>query len=77
VTGAWVGFNDPRVMLRSNHWGQGANNALHVVGDFTRQALGERVLNANAEFPTRGTFAVAVRRFGERLRRWLGIEAPQ
>ena len=77
VTGAWVGFNDPRVMLRSDYWGQGAHNALHVVGDFMQHALGEHVLDANAEFPTRGTFAVAMRRFGERLKRWLGIEAPQ
>jgi penicillin-binding protein 1A len=77
VTGAWVGFNDPRVRLRSDHWGEGAHNALHVVGDFMQHALGERVLDANAEFPTRGTVAGTLRRFGERLRRWLGIVAPQ
>ncbi len=74
VAGAWVGFNDPRVTLRSDHWGQGAHNALHVVGDFMRQALAERVLDASAEFATHGTIAAALRRFGERLRQWLGIE---
>ena len=73
-----LGFNDPRVMLRSDHWGEGAHNALHVVGDFTQHALGERVLDASAEFPTRGSVAGTLRRFGERLRRWLGIvAAPQ
>ncbi len=34
VTGAWVGFNDRRVTFRTNWWGQGAHNALLVVGDF-------------------------------------------
>jgi len=39
VTGAWVGFNDRRIAFRSNWWGQGAHNALLVVGDFLRLAL--------------------------------------
>jgi penicillin-binding protein 1A len=34
VAGAWVGWNDRRVAFRTNWWGQGAHNALHVVGDF-------------------------------------------
>lgn len=34
VTGAWVGFNDRRISFRSNFWGQGAHNALYLVGDF-------------------------------------------
>ena len=34
VTGAWVGFNDQRVTFRSNFWGQGAHNALFLVGDY-------------------------------------------
>ena len=34
VTGAWVGFNDRRMSFRSNYWGQGAHNALFVVGEF-------------------------------------------
>jgi penicillin-binding protein 1A len=33
VTGAWVGFNDSRVRFRP-WWGEGAHNALLVVGDF-------------------------------------------
>ena len=39
VGGAWVGFNDGRVAFRSNYWGQGAHNALYIVGDFYRQLL--------------------------------------
>ncbi len=37
VTGAWVGWNDQRVTFRTNWWGQGAHNALFLVGDFTRR----------------------------------------
>lgn len=38
VTGAWVGFSSPQVTFRSNYWGQGAHNALYVVGEFYRDA---------------------------------------
>src|SRR5438132_6890002 len=31
VAGSWVGFNDSRVTMRSNYWGEGAHNALLVV----------------------------------------------
>jgi penicillin-binding protein 1A len=73
VTGAWVGFNDPRVTLRSDHWGQGAHNALHVVGDFTQRTLAERAIDAQATFPTHaGTLQAAVRTIGDTLRRWFG-----
>jgi penicillin-binding protein 1A len=73
VTGAWVGFNDPRVTLRSAHWGQGAHNALHVVGDFMQQALAERAVDPQAEFPREGlgaTIESALRRAGETVKRW-------
>jgi penicillin-binding protein 1A len=75
VTGAWVGFNDPRVTLRSDHWGQGANNALHVVGDFMGQSLAAGAIDARAEFPSRfgARFEAALRRFGDRIRGWLGL----
>ena len=36
VVGAWAGFNDRRVAFRSSWWGQGAHNALHVVGNFSK-----------------------------------------
>jgi penicillin-binding protein 1A len=73
VVGAWVGFNDPRVTLRSDHWGQGANNALHVVGDFMRAALAAQAVDANASFPSASGFAAALRTIGDRLRRWFGF----
>lgn len=51
VAGAWVGFNDARVTMRSNYWGQGGHNAVLLVGDFFRSALRERVIDAKARFP--------------------------
>jgi len=50
VAGAWVGFNDGRVTLRSDYWGQGAHSALPIVGDFTAQALRSRVIDPRARF---------------------------
>ncbi len=53
VTGAWVGFNDRRVTFRSSWWGQGAHNALFLVGDFIRRtdALPEAGLTKSERFP--------------------------
>ena len=51
VTGAWVGFNDPRVTIRSNYWGQGGHNALRLVGAFMQQAQRAKLIDARAEFP--------------------------
>lgn len=51
VAGAWVGFNDNRVTMRSNYWGQGGHNAILVVGDFFKAALESGKLNAAAAFP--------------------------
>lgn len=73
VTASWVGFNDARVTMRSNYWGQGAHNALLVVGDFYRQALNTRLIDPALRFdvpensgrkPGRNVF--------ERLFDWLG-----
>ena len=51
VTGAWVGFDDPRLHFRSQHWGQGGNNALRVVGDFYRTLQDSAgYLPANVQF---------------------------
>jgi membrane peptidoglycan carboxypeptidase len=52
VAGAWVGFNDQRVTLRSAHWGQGSRNALLIVGDFARAALRSRLVDGKARFPS-------------------------
>jgi len=51
VAGSWVGFNDSRVTMRSNYWGEGAHNALLVVGDFFQQTLASRLIDGGAEFP--------------------------
>jgi len=75
VAGAWVGFNDPRITLRSDHWGQGAHNALHVVGDAMRGALAQGLVDPGAEFPTPAGAAIRefVRSAGETIRRWFGF----
>ncbi|MGJ7917287.1 penicillin-binding protein 1A [Massilia sp. LXY-6] len=51
VAGAWVGFNDNRVTMRSNYWGQGGHSAILLVGDFFKAALDSGKLSADAEFP--------------------------
>jgi penicillin-binding protein 1A len=51
VAGAWVGFNDARVTMRSNYWGQGGHNAILVVGDFFREALKNKLIDVKAQFP--------------------------
>lgn len=51
VTGAWVGFNDARVTMRSDYWGQGGHNAILLVGDFFRDALKAKRIDAREKFP--------------------------
>lgn len=50
VAGAWVGFNDSRITLRSDHWGQGARSALPMVGDFFQQSLRSKAIDAQLRF---------------------------
>jgi len=50
VAGAWVGFNDNRVTMRSSYWGQGAHNALFVVGDMMQQAQRAGLVDGKATF---------------------------
>lgn len=54
VTGAWVGFNDRRVAFRSDWWGQGAHNALLLVGQFLKNgtSLEEPIISKDVKFPT-------------------------
>ncbi len=51
VAGAWVGFNDSRVTMRSDYWGQGGHNASLLVGDFFRDTLKAKLINAKSKFP--------------------------
>ncbi len=50
VAGAWVGFNDSRVTMRSSYWGQGAHNALLLVGDFMEASEKQGLVDAKALF---------------------------
>jgi penicillin-binding protein 1A len=50
VAGAWMGFNDNRVTMRSSYWGQGAHNALLVVGDFMQQSTKAGLTDTKASF---------------------------
>ena len=68
VSGAWVGFNDARVTMRSSYWGQGAHNALYVVGDFFRQAQNGRLVDVNARFGGGSMVSPML----ERMDEWLG-----
>ena len=49
VAGAWVGFNDNRVTMGAR-WGQGAQSALPIVGEFFRQAIRAKVVNPALRF---------------------------
>jgi penicillin-binding protein 1A len=51
VAGAWVGFNDNRVTMRSNYWGQGGHSAILLVGDFFKSALDSGKVSVDALFP--------------------------
>jgi penicillin-binding protein 1A len=50
VAGAWMGFNDNRVSMRSEYWGQGSHNALLVVGDFMQQSTRAGLVDPKASF---------------------------
>jgi penicillin-binding protein 1A len=51
VAGSWVGFNDSRITMRSNYWGEGGHNAVLLVGDFFQQALEARFIDGGLRFP--------------------------
>ena len=54
ITGAWVGFNDRRIAFRSSYWGQGAHNALNVVGDFYKRLVSHSLLPETRFIPPPG-----------------------
>ena len=61
VAGAWVGFNDARVTMRSEFWGQGGHNATLLIGDFFRDALKANLIDRKARFgqPKRPTLVAS------------------
>ncbi len=70
VGGAWVGFDDGRVTLNSDYWGQGARSALPIVGDFFQRAYRARLIDSRVRFDTEvapGWFET----FRERLTAWV------
>jgi penicillin-binding protein 1A len=69
VTGAWSGFNDSRITLRSDHWGQGAHSALPMVGELTSRALRSGIADPRARFeePDDGNW---IRRLWRGARDW-------
>jgi penicillin-binding protein 1A len=72
VGGSWVGFNDPRVTMRSNYWGEGRHNALLVVGDFFQQTFTGRLIDGNAEFPFERPQDSIWEPFFDAAKDWLG-----
>lgn len=75
VAGAWAGFNDARITLRSDQWGQGARSALPMVGDFMARALRSPLLNAKAHFASPETshwWSDFVDRLRDRVQQWTG-----
>jgi len=73
VAGAWAGFNDGRITLRSDYWGQGARSALPMVGEFMQQAIRTRVVNGQERFVDEFTDAVPPPTDGSlgSMREWL------
>ncbi|WCM21670.1 transglycosylase domain-containing protein [Paraburkholderia bryophila] len=69
VAGAWVGFNDSRVTLRSDYWGQGAHSALPIVGDFFQRAQRSKLVDSRVKFATEQEPGWFAERAG-RLRDW-------
>ena len=69
VAGAWVGFNDGRITLRSDYWGQGAHSALPIVGDFFHGTLRARLIDAQLKFAPPDD-ASWLRRWSANIRNW-------
>ena len=73
MAGAWVGFNDNRVTLRSDYWGQGAHSALPIVGDTFSYALRTRLIDPKERFESKaqpGLLARAWEWLSTGLRDW-------
>ena len=76
VAGVWVGFNDSRVTLRSDYWGQGAHSALPIVGDFVNNALRNRLIDRNARFEAPDETGLVQRLFGQIKEGFKGLFSP-
>ena len=72
VAGSWVGFNDARITMRSNYWGEGGHNALLVVGDFFQQTLAARLIDSGAEFPFERPHDSILEPYLDAAKEWFG-----
>ena len=75
VAGAWAGFNDARITLKSDQWGQGSRSALPMVGDFMSRAMRSPLLNAKARFTEPNTshwWSDLVGRLRDKVQEWSG-----
>ena len=70
VAGSWIGFNDTRVTMRSNYWGQGGHNAILVVGDFFREILKTKTIDVAAKFSRPVRMAVPTELPPDQLEDW-------
>ena len=70
VAGAWVGFNDNRVTLQDNYWGQGARSALPIVGDVFREALRLRVIDPQAQFISPQDSEGTLQQVSDKVKNW-------
>ncbi|WP_051303695.1 transglycosylase domain-containing protein [Comamonas composti] len=79
VAGAWAGFNDARITLRSDRWGQGSRSALPMVGNFMARALQSPLADAKARFePPRqeSWWGDLTDRLRQRVQDWWGSDMP-
>jgi penicillin-binding protein 1A len=72
VAGSWVGFNDSRVTMRSNYWGEGGHNALLLVGDFFQRTLDAQLIDGGTRFPYERPYDSIWEPFFDTAREWLG-----
>jgi penicillin-binding protein 1A len=77
VAGAWVGFNDARITLSSDYWGQGAHSALPIVGDFFGNALRTRIIDPRTRFEAPDETGLLQRLFGGIKDRFMKLFAAQ
>ncbi len=77
VAGAWVGFNDSRVVMRSSYWGQGGHNALNIVGDFYKQTFYSGPNNSPIAPEYAPTQPTVVDTLAEKFSRWFGFGKPK
>ena len=71
VAGAWVGFNDGRVTLRSDYWGQGAHSALPLVTDVVGGALRGQIIDPRIRFDAPESSDEWIAPLVDRARSWL------